>query len=297
MVRQLIIMTLVVGIGLAIGAFTGSRLQADADLTGDLSKLSPQNMADQLANASKSGELDSDQVAQVVESLIQVLDQEINERRVLEKQLNEMQANVDDLQRLLGYQANSNVAPDFSGPTPEEVRAQAEQSAEERLSAAGFSPRQVEVLRRREAEAAMQQIALDDRARREGWINSPRYFEEANKLASAPDAIRAELGDDAYDRYLFAGGNPNRITVSNVIETSPAQQAGLRAGDVIKTYGGERVFSARQLVELRSAGASGQSVTVEVIRDGQLVHITMPRGPMGVQTRPDIVDPNATGGG
>ncbi|MEE8157099.1 MAG: PDZ domain-containing protein, partial [Gammaproteobacteria bacterium] len=81
------------------------------------------------------------------------------------------------------------------------------------------------------------------------------------------------------------------------IETSPAQQAGLQPGDIIRSYAGERVFSSQQLVNLRSAGVKGIPVTVEIIRDGQLMQITMPRGPMGVQTRQVVVDPTAPGGG
>ncbi|MFQ6004224.1 MAG: PDZ domain-containing protein [Woeseia sp.] len=96
---------------------------------------------------------------------------------------------------------------------------------------------------------------------------------------------------------FFASGRPNRVAVRTVIETSPAEQAGLQPGDVIRSYAGARVFSSEQLVNLRSAGVKGMPVTVEIVRDGELMQITMPRGPMGIQTRQDVVDPSAPGGG
>jgi len=142
----------------------------------------------------------------------------------------------------------------------------------------------------------MRQIELNDRARREGWVNSPRYYEEFNKLTSGTESIRRELGDDAYDRYLFVSGRPNRIAVGTVIATSPAEQAGFQTADVIRSYDGDRVFSSAQLVNLRSAGDSGMPVVVEIIRDGEMMQITIPRGPMGIQTQGDLVNPYAPGG-
>jgi S1-C subfamily serine protease len=104
------------------------------------------------------------------------------------------------------------------------------------------------------------------------------------------------LGDAAYDRYLYASGQPNRIAVTSVIQTSPAETAGLRPGDILLQYGGERIYSAQQLTSLRSSGARGAPVTVDIIRDGQPLRITMPRGPMGIQTELSLVDPAAPGG-
>ena len=137
----------------------------------------------------------------------------------------------------------------------------------------------------------MRQIEFDDRARREGWVNSPRYFAEAAALRDGSQAVRQELGDDAYDRYLYASGRPNRLVVSNVIATSPAERAGLQPGDVILSYGDQRVFSTQQLTDLRSSGDRGTPVTLDIVREGRPMQITMPRGPMGVQTSATNVDP------
>jgi len=45
---------------------------------------------------------------------------------------------------------------------------------------------------------------------------------------------------------------------------------------------GERVFDIRDLNELTLEGTAGQSVVVEVRRDGQQVQLVMPRGPLGI---------------
>jgi regulator of sigma E protease len=62
-----------------------------------------------------------------------------------------------------------------------------------------------------------------------------------------------------------------------IIETNqgePAQQAGLRRGDVIITANGERDVSRERVIELIRAN-EGKPLTLEVLRDGQLVPITV----------------------
>ena len=285
-----------VAVGAGIGAFTAARMASDDSSSETDSRHVAATLAERLTSV-EPNELDPEQVAQIVDSLMQILDEEIKERQVLAEQLEEVRSEMAELQQNLRARVEEAF---LDTPRTEDVRspdAQVNQSQEERLAASGFTPQQFEDLRRREEGAQMQQIELNDRAIREGWVNSPRYFEELNRLTSGTDSIRRELGDDAYDRYLYASGRPNRIAVGSVIATSPAEQAGFKTGDVIRSYGGERVFSSAQLVNLRSAGKIGTSVVVEIVRDGELMQITMLRGPMGVQTRPDRVDPFAPGGG
>lgn len=64
------------------------------------------------------------------------------------------------------------------------------------------------------------------------------------------------------DRY------PDRIVVWRVVPRSPAFYAGIRAGDVIVTFGGERVTSADAFVQLVQDVEPG-NVAVEVMRDRQ----------------------------
>jgi hypothetical protein len=46
------------------------------------------------------------------------------------------------------------------------------------------------------------------------------------------DRYRTELGDEAYDLMLYAGGEPNRVKITDVMAGSPAQGVGLQPGDI-----------------------------------------------------------------
>jgi hypothetical protein len=288
---------LLVSVAAAVGALAASLVvmqQSDRRLP-----IQSESIAERLQRAG-SGDLDSAQLAQVVESLVQVLDEEIAERRLLADQLEQSRAEMVDLQQNL----RERVEEAFE--MSEEDRIASEDSSrrrsggpsriDQRLAAAGFTAEEVEYLRRRQAEDQMLGIEFDDRARREGWIGTPRYAEEQAKLPSRGDTLRTELGDEKYDQYLYASGSPNRIAVANVIQTSPAEAAGLRPGDIIMQYGGEKIYSSQQLTELRSTGERGAPVAVDIIREGQLMRVTMPRGPMGIATEMTSVDPAAPGG-
>jgi S1-C subfamily serine protease len=97
-------------------------------------------------------------------------------------------------------------------------------------------------------------------------------------------ALRAELGDAEYERYLTATGRPTQVQVMDVLASSNAERAGLQAGDQIVSYAGSRVFDVRELNALTREGSGGESVTVEVRRNGQTVQVQVPRGPLGVSS-------------
>ena len=99
-------------------------------------------------------------------------------------------------------------------------------------------------------------------------------------LGGSQQTLRQELGDADYERYLTALGRPTKVGVFNVIASSPAEQAGLRAGDEILSYGGTRVFDMSELNDLTVEGTPGQPVVLEVQRDGQ-------NAPARAAARPD----------
>lgn len=294
--KQLFHWLVVAGVAAAVGA-----LSATLTIRTKAVRHSPvltDTVAERLQQAGNV-DLDPDQLATVVESLVQVLDEEIAERRLLADQLEQTRAEMADLQQNLRERVEAafemNTETD-AAPRDRDDGARGSDPRDQRLAAAGFTPEEVAYFRRRQAEDQMLQIDFDDRARREGWIGTPRYAEELAKLPNSGETLRREMGDAEYDRYLYASGIPNRIAVANVIQTSPAEAAGLRRGDVIVQYGGDRVYSSQQLTDLRSSGERGAPVAVDIIRDGQPMRITMPRGPMGISTELTSVDPAAPGG-
>lgn len=147
----------------------------------------------------------------------------------------------------------------------------------ERLVEAGFLPSQAEWIVQREAE--LQMVALQERYDA-GMSGSPRDYYRSS--VSAANALREELGDPDYEKYLVANGRSTNIAVSNVIENSPAQIAGIRPGDQIVSYDGKRVFSVYDMTQQTLQGAPGQNVVVDIVRDGTPMQVVLPRGPLGI---------------
>ena len=70
---------------------------------------------------------------------------------------------------------------------------------------------------------------------------------------------------DSTDTGAPAGG----VKVESVEDGSPAGRAGMKAGDVIVEYDGERVRSSRQFARLVRETAEGRQVPLAVLRDGK----------------------------
>ena len=154
-----------------------------------------------------------------------------------------------------------------------------------------FGLDQADTILRREGELRMEAMYRRYEAMRGDGSGEQPATRAFGGLPNNP--LREELGDADYDRYLYATGQSNRVRVAEVIETSPGAQAGLQAGDVVLSYGGERVFNFRELIALTSAGEPGEMVAVELVRDGSTTQVYLPRGPIGmVGGRRARVDPN-----
>ena len=171
------------------------------------------------------------------------------------------------------------------------ARASSRRTNAETFVAAGFAPDEAEYLANRLGQQQMDLLYLRDQAIREGWINTPRYREEAQDLRSGSASIRAELGSDAYDRLLFAAGRTNRVVIDSVLDSSPAQTLGLQPGDAVLSYDGHRVFTVNDLRNATTAGEPGAPVAIEIIRDGQRLEYEIARGPIGVTLGRERVEP------
>src|SRR5262249_55474515 len=135
---------------------------------------------------------------------------------------------------------------------------------------------------RRRDTLSLSEIYLRDQAAREGWLDTPRFTAQMAEIEQQRTSIRDEIGDEAYDRYLAAVDQPNRVAVDEVLLDSPAAVAGLQAGDVVLRYGETRIFSPSELVTATREGTAGENVQLEIIRQGQQFEIDVPRGPLGV---------------
>lgn len=84
---------------------------------------------------------------------------------------------------------------------------------------------------------------------------------------------------------MSKGLSSDEITVSNVYEDSPAEKAGMKAGDVITAVDGHSV-SGQELETVVSwiKGEKGTDVTLRVLRNGEELELTATRDIIEVQT-------------
>ena len=163
---------------------------------------------------------------------------------------------------------------------------------ERALVDAGLDTETAEGIKHHRDELAMTEMYLRDQATREGWLDTPRFDEEMAAVAEERTSLRDEIGDDAYDRYLFAMGQRNRVIVNDVMVRSAAEDAGLQSGDLIISYDGARVFTREELVDQTHDGDIGDSVVLRIIRNREPIEIEVPRGPLGLRIGSTQDDPN-----
>ena len=70
-------------------------------------------------------------------------------------------------------------------------------------------------------------------------------------------------------------GATTGVVIESVSEDSPAEKAGLRKGDVIVEFDGERVRSVRQLTRLVQETPEGRAVPTILLRDGQRTTVSV----------------------
>jgi serine protease Do len=90
-------------------------------------------------------------------------------------------------------------------------------------------------------------------------------------------ALRDVDEASATERKLAA---PEGAIVERVDDESPAAKAGVKAGDVIAAFDGERVRSVRHLQRLVGETPAGRPVKVVLVRDGRKMEVTVTLTPV-----------------
>lgn len=144
----------------------------------------------------------------------------------------------------------------------------------QRLVEAGFSRDRAEWIDRRTEELEYQAMQAQYDAQRSG--------RPGQAGVDVQRTLRSELGDVDYERYLRGTGRPTDVQVLDVLASSAAERAGLQPGDQVVSYAGTRVFDMRELNTLSREGNPGETVIMEVRRNGQTVHVQVPRGVLGM---------------
>ena len=147
----------------------------------------------------------------------------------------------------------------------------------DRLVEAGFAPDQADWIVQREAELQMERLQARYEAMR--GAEGQSWF---GRSLSDDSALRAELGETDYERYLTATGRSTSAGIGTVIPNSPAHNAGIQSGDRIVRYDGERVFSMMDMASHIMRSEAEGNVVVDIERNGMAMQLVIPRGPLGV---------------
>lgn len=216
-----------------------------------------------------------------VRALEAAVSEERDARQLLEDELKSVYAELDRLEADATGETRSPRGEDAQpAATSGRTRFGAAATPADRTKAlvdAGFSDDRADWIVRRESELQMQAMQALFDARRNG-----EQFDPSAPGANPQATLRAEIGDSEYGRYLEAMGRPTSVGVGSVLESSPAQRAGLQAGDRIMAYGGQRVFDYWDLNQQTLKGEPGSSVVVDIERDGVPMQLVLPRGPIGI---------------
>jgi len=277
MFKTLLVVVAGLGAGLAIAYFT----RPGVPPSGHASEVAAATGARSAEGATSSA------AAARLDTLETALQSEIEQRAVLEARVAELAAELEALrvEPRQGGAAAEGAAGGEPGSERGRTRSQRDAGAlrddrerrqVERLIAAGFAPDRAEWINRRTSELRMQQLQAQYDATRDG-----RAFDPGAQLAGER-TLRSELGDADYERYLGALDRPTSVAVQDVLASSPGERSGLKPGDEVVAYDGKRVFDMRELNALTLEGTAGETVVVEVRRDGQNLQLVMPRGPIGI---------------
>ena len=102
---------------------------------------------------------------------------------------------------------------------------------------------------------------------------APRALEILGARGSQIGASIRDLDeDDVKGTKLTA---QTGVVIEDVVEDGPAAKAGLKKGDVVVEFDGERVRSVRQFTRLVQETPAGRKTQASVMRDGQKVNLTV----------------------
>ncbi len=122
------------------------------------------------------------------------------------------------------------------------------------------------------------QIATDGSADQNSGVG---FAVPSNLVSSELEAL--EKGETVEHAYLgvstgTASGETAGAQVVEVVQGSPAAEAGVKQGDVITAFGEEAVASTEDLVAAIAAREPGETVTLEVERDSQKTSLKVTLG-------------------
>lgn len=109
-------------------------------------------------------------------------------------------------------------------------------------------------------------------------VTPPILYGQGRLQTQAPPFVfrpdRSEIGV-AVREADGADAQSGGVVVAVVEHDSPAEKAGVKQGDIIVSFGGERVRSVRQFSRLVQETAPGRPVTASILREGKPIDIRL----------------------
>ena len=228
-----------------------------------------------------------------IDALRQRLDDEARARRALEQRVSELVRQVATLESASADPAagGETAAADDVTTTETSDRREAGWFNTEALIESGMDDMLASELQLFYEQIEMDRLYLRDQSLREDW-DRDAYRSALDELEDRESELRQRLGEEGYDAYLYASGQPNRVAVTSVIASAPAGQVGIEAGDHILRYDNQRIYNWFELREATAGGNIGDTVAVEVDRDGQTLQFYLARGPLGIRMNTLSVAPD-----
>ncbi|WP_323844780.1 PDZ domain-containing protein [Microbulbifer magnicolonia] len=237
-----------------------------------------------------------------LEERIRKLETSLNEANQIQTQLLDL---VDDLRQRLEQYTPEQTAEEVrtemvNSAMPRQVESIPDRSSRrdhynrhrdsqlQRLVDAGINPDRAEfILEKQErfqyehTKLAYEYRHLKDKSSAE----AERLREQLDTYSHPRKYFEHELNEQEFELYLEATGGRQEMRIDRVVSETPAANVGLRAGDRIISYNGERVFHMGDLRTQVYRVAPGKTVAVEVQREGSSSRETIyvPSGPLGIQ--------------
>ncbi len=287
MPKNLFLTGLALVIGITIGVYvTRDRNDETAQAPARAASLEERTIA---ADVTPAASFDG----AVIDALRQRLDDEARARRALEQRVSELVRQVEMLESASTDPATGSetAAADDDTTTETSDRREAGGFNTQALIDSGMDDMLAGELQLFYEQIEMDRLYLRDQSLREDW-DRDAYRSALDELEDRESELRQRLGEEGYDAYLYASGQPNRVAVTSVIASAPAGQVGIEAGDHILRYDNQRIYNWFELREATAGGNIGDTVAVEVDRDGQTLQFYLARGPLGIRMNTLSVAPD-----
>ena len=274
----LVTLSLAVFIGIAIGL-----MMADDPGAPTASLQAPEVDRAMPAAATAAENFDAaERTAGSIGELHRLLQNEISARQALAQKLETLSRQVAALDGAAGLDATTGSADQPAAGADDPELPEAGWFDQQALLDSGMDSSLASELKLTFEQLEMERLFLRDRAAREGW-DREQMRNELQTLESRQDELRERLGETAYDAYLYASGQSNRVAVTSVLASAQAGQAGIKSGDHILRYDSQRIYNWMDLRAATTSGDISDMVPVEIERDGETLQFYLARGPLGIR--------------